>query len=96
MIIIYITSGCASCRKAAQWFHERRIPFLERNLVRNKLTPTEFKEILQLTDNGTEDIISKNSKQIKQLTIDIEQLPLKDLFLFIQEKSYIVTNPNHT
>lgn len=93
MVILYVTSGCASCRKATQWFKERGIPFIERNLIKNKLTLLEFKEILQQTDNGTEDIISTNSKQFKQSINDIDQLQLEELFTIIQKNPRLLRTP---
>ena len=53
----------------------------------------EIRGIFRLTDNGTEDIISKHSNLIKQEIGDIDQLSLKNLFNFIQENPRILKSP---
>lgn len=57
------------------------------------LTRDEIKEILRLTENGTEDIISTRSKVYRELNIDMEKLPLQELLTLIEENPGILKRP---
>jgi regulatory protein spx len=93
MVTLYYTPSCASCRKAKAWLEENEIPFKERNIFSEMLTLEEIKEILRLTDFGTEEIISKRSKVFEELNLDIDKIPMKDLYQIIQEHPSILRRP---
>ncbi|MHA6251858.1 transcriptional regulator SpxA [Oceanobacillus sp. CAU 1775] len=93
MVTLYVTPSCTSCRKAKKWFEENEISFKERNIMAEPLTREEIKEILRLTDNGTEEIISTRSKVYNQLNIDLEKLSLQDLLALIEEHPGILKRP---
>ncbi|QDI91236.1 transcriptional regulator Spx [Salicibibacter halophilus] len=93
MIILYTTPSCTSCRKAKAWLQEHDIPFKERNLFSEPITVDEIKSILRLTEHGTDEIISKRSKDFQNADVNIEQLPISDLFRFIQENPGILKRP---
>ncbi|WP_156288431.1 transcriptional regulator SpxA [Oceanobacillus salinisoli] len=93
MVTLYITPCCTSCRKAKAWFQENDIPFHERNIYSEALTIHEIKEILQLTENGTEEIISTRSKVFQELGADIDELPMNELYAFIHANPGILKRP---
>lgn len=93
MVTLYITSSCASCRKAKAWLQEHQIDFIERNIVSQPLTVDEIKSILRLTEDGTEDIISKNSKAYQKLEVDIDSLPLNQLYELIIKNPQMLRRP---
>lgn len=93
MVTLYITSSCASCRKAKAWFQEHQIDFIERNIVSQPLTVNEIKSILRLTEDGTEDILSKNSKAYQKLDMDIDSLPLNQLYDLIIKNPQMLRRP---
>lgn len=93
MITLYTTPSCTSCRKAKAWLQEHDIPFKERNLFSEPITVDEIKSILRLTEHGTDEIISKRSKDFQNADVNIEQLPISDLFSFIQENPGILKRP---
>ncbi|MGV2941440.1 transcriptional regulator SpxA [Mesobacillus sp. LC4] len=93
MVTLYITSSCASCRKAKAWMQEHEIDFIERNIVSEPLTVDEIKSILRLTEDGTEEIISTNSKTYKQLDVDIDSLPLNQLYELIRRNPQMLRRP---
>lgn len=64
MVTLYITSSCASCRKAKAWLQGHQIAFIERNIVSEPLTVDEIKSILRLTEDGTEEIFLRTQKPI--------------------------------
>jgi regulatory protein spx len=93
MVTLYITPSCTSCRKARAWFEEHGIEYTERNILADPLTADEIKSILRLTEDGTEEIISKNSNTYKELDVDIDSLPLKQLYQLIMDNPKILKRP---
>ncbi|MEL3971713.1 transcriptional regulator SpxA [Rossellomorea oryzaecorticis] len=93
MVTLYLTPSCTSCRKARAWFEEHGIEYTERNILMEPLTVDEIKSILRLTEDGTEEIISKNSNTYKELNVDIDSLPLKQLYQLIMENPKILRRP---
>ena len=57
------------------------------------LNPTEVKYLLQRSENGAEDIISKRSKIIQEGKIDIEQLSTGKLVDFVIANPSVLRRP---
>jgi len=93
MVTLYSTPSCTSCRKAKAWLEEYHINYTERNILSQPLTKDEIKYILRLTEDGTDEIISTNSKTFKELDINIESLPLQDLYDLIINNPKILRRP---
>ncbi|QDP39793.1 transcriptional regulator SpxA [Radiobacillus kanasensis] len=93
MVTLYTSPSCTSCRKAKAWLEEHDIPFRERNIFSESLTLDEIKEILRMTEDGTDEIISTRSKVFQSLDVNFDQLPLKDLFNLIQENPGLLRRP---
>lgn len=90
MIKLYVSPSCTSCRKAKTWLEEHGLEYEEQNIFHDPLTKEEIKEILMLTDEGTEEIISYRSQAYKNLDIDFDALSMNELLnLFIEEPSLI-------
>ncbi|SEL34812.1 regulatory protein spx [Carnobacterium iners] len=93
MVTIYIAPSCVSCRKALAWLEENNIPYKAQNIFSEPLNVSEIKSILRMTEDGTDQIISTRSKAFQELTIDLEELPLKELFTLIQESPGLLRRP---
>lgn len=93
MIRIYTAPSCASCRKVKSWLKEHNIPYVEKNIFSTLLREVELKELLERSENGTDDIISKRSKIIKEENVDIDSMSVNDLIKFIQENPSILKRP---
>lgn len=93
MIRIYTAPSCASCRKVKSWLNEHNIPFVEKNIFSTLLRKEELKELLERSENGTDDIISKRSKIIKEEKIDIDDMSVNELIQFIQDNPSILKRP---
>jgi regulatory protein spx len=93
MVTVYTTPSCTSCRKAKAWLEEHQIEFIERNIISNPLTIDELKSILRLTEDGTDEIISTNSKRFQELNVDIEALSLKEFYKLIIENPQMLRRP---
>ncbi|AMV59873.1 Regulatory protein spx [Pediococcus damnosus] len=93
MVTLYTSPSCTSCRKARAWLKENNIPFKERNIFSEPLTMDEIKSILRMTENGTEEIISKRSKVYQKLNVNLDELPLQKLFELIQKNPGLLRRP---
>jgi regulatory protein spx len=93
MVTLYLTPSCTSCRKARAWLEEHQIEYVERNILSEPLTVEEIKSILRLTEDGTEEIISTNSKTYQQLNVDIDALPLNELYELIIDNPQMLRRP---
>jgi len=93
MVTLYTSPSCTSCRKARAWLEENNIPYTERNIFSEPLTQIEIKNILKMTEEGTEEIISTRSKAFQELNIDLDELPLNNLFSLIQDNPGLLRRP---
>ena len=93
MLTVYTSPSCSSCRKAKEFLKEQDIPYTEKNIFVNVLNENELKDILTKTENGTEDIISKKSKIIKENKTDINNMTIKELIAFIRENPSVLKRP---
>lgn len=93
LLTLYTSPSCTSCRKARAWLQEHEIPFVERNIFSEPLTSHELQTILQMTEDGTEEIISTRSKVFQKLNMDLDELPLNDLLKLVQENPGLLRRP---
>ncbi|RLL41337.1 transcriptional regulator Spx [Oceanobacillus piezotolerans] len=93
MVTLFVTPSCTSCRKAKAWLQENEIPYIERNIFSEQMSVGEIKEILRLTKDGTEEIISRRSRIFQEMDLDMDQLSMKDLYSLIQENPGILKRP---
>lgn len=93
MIVLYSSPGCASCRKVRQWLKDRNLKFIEKNIFTTILSEKEIKLLLMRSENGTEDIISKRSKVMQESQLDLEELSMNELIVFIQRHPSILKRP---
>ena len=93
MITLFLSPSCTSCRKAKAWLEKHKVPFVEHNIMTSPLTRKELQHILSLTENGTDDIISTRSKAFQELKIDLDEVPLNQLFSLIQNNPGLLRRP---
>ncbi|MES9725756.1 transcriptional regulator SpxA, partial [Bacillus safensis] len=84
---------CTSCRKARAWLEEHNIPYQERNIFSEPLSIDEIKEILRMTEDGTDEIISTRSKVFQKLNVNVETMPLQQLYKLINEHPGLLRRP---
>ncbi len=53
----------------------------------------EIKEILRMTEDGTDEIISTRSKTFQKLDVNLDTMPLQDLFKLIKENPGLLRRP---
>lgn len=93
MVTLYTAPSCTSCRKAKAWLEEHEIPYRERNIFSEPLTMEEIKEIFRMTEDGTDEIISTRSKTFQKLNVNLDALPLQELFKLIQDHPGLLRRP---
>lgn len=93
MVTLYTSPSCTSCRKAKAWLEEHEIAYTERNIFSEPLSVDEIKEILRMTEDGTDEIISTRSKVFQKLNVNLETMPLQDLYNLIQDNPGLLRRP---
>ena len=93
MIKLYLSPSCSSCRKVKKYFIDQKIPFKEINILSHEISLEELKDMLSKSENGTDDIISKRSKIIKEGNIDVDSMSLNELLDFIKANPTILKRP---
>lgn len=93
MVTLYTSPSCTSCRKAKAWLKEHDIPFNERNIFSDPLTIDEVKEILRMTEDGTDEIISTRSKAFQELNVKLDALPLQKLYELVHDNPGLLRRP---
>ncbi|MGM9986658.1 MAG: transcriptional regulator SpxA [Bacillaceae bacterium] len=93
MVTLYTSSSCGSCRKAKAWLEQNGVSYKEKNVFRETLSINEIQQILQLTENGTEEVISLRSKAFEQLNIDLDSISLSSLYNLIQNHPTLLKRP---
>jgi regulatory protein spx len=93
MVTLYISPSCTSCRRAKAWFDQNQIPYKERNILSEKLSVDEIKDILRFTEDGTDEIISTKSKTYRKLNVNIDTISLRELYTLIKENPGLLRKP---
>ncbi|WP_288618439.1 transcriptional regulator Spx [uncultured Weissella sp.] len=93
MVTLYTSPSCTSCRKSRAWLEANAIPYKERNVFKEPLTRDEIKNILRMTEDGTEEIISTRSKLFSELDISLDDLSLGELIEMIQKQPALLKRP---
>lgn len=93
MVTLYTLPSCTSCRKARAWLEENAIPYTERNVFKEPLSRDEIKNILRMTEDGTEEIISTRSKLFAELDVKLDDLSLSQLIEMIQQQPALLKRP---
>ncbi len=93
MVDLYVSPSCTSCRKAKAWLQKHHIPFKERNIFSEPLTKKEILQILRMTENGTEEIISTRSRAFKELKVNLDDLSIDKLLDLVQKNPSLLRRP---
>lgn len=93
MVNLYVSPSCTSCRKARAWLEKHNIPFKERNIFSEPLTKDELLQILRMTENGTEEIISTRSRAFQQLKVNLDDLSIDKLLDLVEKNPSLLRRP---
>ena len=93
MLNLYTSPSCTSCRKAKAWLKEHDISFKERNISANPLNKEEIMQVLRMTENGTEEIISTRSRTFQNLKINLDDLSIDQLIDLVEKNPSLLRRP---
>ncbi|NME19643.1 transcriptional regulator Spx [Lactobacillus johnsonii] len=93
MLNLYTSPSCTSCRKAKAWLKKHDISFKERNIFANPLNKEEIMQVLRMTENGTEEIISTRSRTFQNLKINLDDLSIDQLIDLIEKNPSLLRRP---
>lgn len=93
MVTLFTSPSCTSCRKAKAWLEEHEIPFSERNIFSDPLSVEEVKQVVRMTEDGTDEIISTRSKVFQELDVELDAMPLQELFQLISDHPGLLRRP---
>lgn len=84
--------NAATNKKTKKISHTRRSP-KDRNYPSTPFDKEPIKQVLQLTENGTEEIVSRRSKVFQELDVDLDDLSLKQLIDLIEKNPGLLRRP---
>lgn len=93
MLNLYTSPSCTSCRKTKAWLKEHDISFKERNIFANPLNKEEIMQVLRMTENGTEEIISTRSRTFQNLKINLDDLSIDQLIDLVEKNPSLLRRP---
>lgn len=93
MLNLYTSPSCTSCRKAKAWLKEYDISFKERNIFANPLNKEEIMQVLRMTENGTEEIISTRSRTFQNVKINLDDLSIDQLIDLVEKNPSLLRRP---
>ncbi|QQK74433.1 transcriptional regulator Spx [Salicibibacter cibarius] len=93
MVQLLTSTGSTSCRLARSWLEKHHIPFNERNIFAEPLSVEEVKFIMHMTENGTDEIISKRSKAFQDLNVDVDEMSLHHFFQLVSQHPGLLRKP---
>lgn len=93
MLNLYTSPSCTSCRKSKAWLKEHDISFKERNIFANPLNKEEIMQVLRMTENGTEEIISTRSRTFQNLKINLDDLSIDQLIDLVEKNPSLLRRP---
>jgi len=93
MIKIYTHPTCSSSKKAVEWIRNHELDYEEIDLITGEISKKDFLKILSLTEEGTEEIISKRSQAYKNLNIDFDNISLNELLDLMNENRTLLRRP---
>lgn len=96
MMKIFTMPSSTGSRRAMQWMKDHRVQFTEQRLDQEPLTIAQLKGILLLTDDGTDDIISKRSLAYKGLLkqgLQMDDMTITELRDLIEQNPRMLRFP---
>ncbi|MEY8442870.1 Spx/MgsR family RNA polymerase-binding regulatory protein [Lactococcus ileimucosae] len=93
MLKIYTVSSNQETKEAESWLYAHRIKFVEIDILTELVSTEEILQIVSLTENGIEEIISTETRAFTRLDIDPNGLGLEDFMELIEENATLLKVP---
>ncbi|KIL45982.1 Spx/MgsR family RNA polymerase-binding regulatory protein [Jeotgalibacillus campisalis] len=92
-ITFYTYPSCTSCRKTKKWLKENDVEFEERHIFREAPSYNELLRLLSMTSEGLDELLATRSQSFKNLTQNVEDLPLSEVVKLIIEDPKLLKRP---
>ncbi|MFX3816614.1 ArsC/Spx/MgsR family protein, partial [Streptococcus suis] len=79
--------------KVRKWLMDHHLEFQEINLTKDTLTKEEVLAIFSLTEEGSDDIITRRGKAIQNLKDDFYSLTIQELIQAIVDNPLLLRQP---
>ncbi|MFK4936551.1 Spx/MgsR family RNA polymerase-binding regulatory protein [Lactococcus garvieae] len=93
MIKLYTAAANSSSQKVRKWLMDHHLEFQEINLAKDTLTKEEVLAIFSLTEEGSDDIITRRGKAIQNLKEDFYSLTIQELIQAIVDNPLLLRQP---
>lgn len=93
MLNVWTKRNCSSSQKSKKWLIEHKVPFVEKKLGKQRLTKKEFFHILFLSENGTTDVLSKQSMIYSKLEHELADMQLSQLWILSCQYPSLLRSP---
>ena len=93
MVKIYISPYCASCRKAKAFLKDMKVPHEVINIFSPRLSKQDILDILEMSDTGTDALISPRSKIVKESGVDFDSMTVDQLVDYVLENPSVMRRP---
>ncbi|EKF50467.1 Spx/MgsR family RNA polymerase-binding regulatory protein [Lactococcus garvieae] len=93
MIKLYTATANSSSQKVRKWLKDHQLEYQEIDLSKEELTKEEVLAIFSLTEEGSEDVITRRGKAIKSLKEDFYSLTIKELIQAIIDNPMLLRQP---
>lgn len=93
MVYLYFHTNDPSKRKAVRWFNDHNIELTQRNIEKKPLTTQEVLHLLSISLNGTDDLISRRSRDTKALKMDQPSVTINEFTEAVKKSPKILKNP---
>lgn len=93
MIKLYTAAANSSSQKVRKWLTDHHLEFQEINLTKDTLTKEEVLAIFSLTEEGSDDIITRRGKAIQNLKEDFYSLTIQELIQAIVDNPLLLRQP---
>lgn len=93
MVYLYFHTNDPSKRKAVRWFNDHDIPLVQRNIEKQPLSADEVLHLLNISLNGTDDLISLRSRDTKALKMNRPSVTINEFTAAVQKSPRILKNP---
>lgn len=92
-MIVYIYPKCTTCQKAQKFLKDRKITYIERDIVTQPPTEAELKRMLHFQDNNIKKLLNTSGQLYRELELSKKNLSEKELFSLLSKQGMLVKRP---
>lgn len=93
MIKLYTATANSSSQKVRKWLNDHQLEYQEIDLMKEGLTKEDVLAIFSLTEEGSDEIITRRGKAIQSLKEDFYSLTINELMQAIVDNPMLLRQP---